>query len=979
MLNVRPDQPGGKPGRSKVRAGKLDISAALDPGLRLLEYGFRPVVIYPRGFPTPKGLKTGKEPFSKDWGVKQVDSGTLTADVRYFVERGHTPGWGLCLGPGRGGGDLWLIDVECDGPEAAESLARLFGGEVVATMGWSSTRGGHYLLIVDGDRMTAILARMAGSEKKGWPGVYHLDELPGVELRIGGYHEDGTLKQLQSVCPPTPGTDGMPREWTATDVMAHAPEAFYLALEAIADEVEAKAPPVRKREAKPRKQAAAIGDKPERLTRYALAALADVAGQIAGTPEGGRHDLLRDESLNLAGLVKAEVLEEGLYRSTLQDAARDCGLPDGEASELIESALEIAKPRDLTKAQEWQPAGRQSGRDGQATATGDAHHMGNGDGRIEVEQRPRPERIPVEITTLRHEVLRETVAALSRDKGVYSLGESLVTVADETDDEIRLTRSTTLRGTAGAPTVLMLSDSNIGCILTSVADFWQWRRDKSGEPIAVSTHPPEWLIKAVASLKRWRGIRPLLGISECPFPRPDGSIVETPGYDIQTGVFYRPAITFPPVPDRPTRDDARAAWDRLKKPVAQFPFRSHDDLVVWFEGLLTAMIRPAFPDPCPGVAMVGNRAGLGKGLLADSIGSLSQGRRNVPTTAYPSDPIEAAKVGIAVALSRKNIIHFDNLEEGSTYGNSALDSALTSTTVDGRILGTSKMTGEIDLRVLFIISGNNISPGKDAHRRWLPCNLVTNLERPEERDDLQIEDLRSYLLEHRGELVRDALTILRAHALEKRPKGGWAPLGSFENWDRVVRGAVWYATGRDCCATRRTAADEAPARLAKIALLEGWLELPGGKATATKAIEEVTSKPGSFQILRNALMHYGKDGKLPTARSLGNIIRGMKGSLVEKMKFVEAGTEHRVILWQVEKVCPSIPDSHKERETTGDRGESGESSESDSHSPRASFDHDNYAIMCDGIRDASRNESERDSLDSPDSPPTGADRERGEL
>jgi hypothetical protein len=36
---------------------------------------------------------------------------------------------------------------------------------------------------------------------------------PGLEFRIGGYKPDGTPKQVQSACPPTPGTDGKPRQW----------------------------------------------------------------------------------------------------------------------------------------------------------------------------------------------------------------------------------------------------------------------------------------------------------------------------------------------------------------------------------------------------------------------------------------------------------------------------------------------------------------------------------------------------------------------------------------------------------------------------------------------------------------------------------------------------------------------------------------------------------------------------------------------
>ena len=118
---------------------------------------------------------------------------------------------------------------------------------------------------------------------------------------------------------------------------------------------------------------------------------------------------------------------------------------------------------------------------------------------------------------------------------------------------------------------------------------------------------------------------------------------------------------------------------------------------------------------------------------------------NVPTSCYPDDPDEAMKVKVAIALAGKPIVHFDNIEEGQTYGNPALDSALTSLEVDDRILGTSKMTGRLLLLTCWFLSGNNVSPRKDAYRRWLVCNLKTDLEHPEERDDFEHEKILAYV------------------------------------------------------------------------------------------------------------------------------------------------------------------------------------------------------------------------------------------
>jgi len=140
-------------------------------------------------------------------------------------------------------------------------------------------------------------------------------------------------------------------------------------------------------------------------------------------------------------------------------------------------------------------------------------------------------------------------------------------------------------------------------------------------------------------------------VAECPYPRPDGSIVEEPGYDATTQTLYVPSGPFPTLLDRPTRPDAEAAWKRLRVPVEQFPFGTDNDRAVWLAALLTAIARPSIDAPVPGTAVIGNKAGTGKGLLIDTIGILSHGRE-VPTSRYTTDKEESDKTSAALALER---------------------------------------------------------------------------------------------------------------------------------------------------------------------------------------------------------------------------------------------------------------------------------------------------------------------------------------
>lgn len=576
---------------------------------------------------------------------------------------------------------------------------------------------------------------------------------------------------------------------------------------------------------------------------------------------------------------------------------------------------------------------------------------------------PADERPAVEINPERHRVVDESIKALAGDPDLYSRGDFLVQVVAEDRDTVNLTGKTDLRNVAGTPRIVGLSDAVVGCKLTRCAEFFQWKKGKNGEFVTVRVHPSDWLIRAVSTHKYWPGIRKLESVVECPYPRADGSIVETPGYDHGTRTLFVPAIEFPPVPENPTREDAVAAWGRISATVGEFPFASDDDRAVYLAGLLTVIARPAITGPVPGIAVVGNKAGCGKGLLIDSIGLTAHGRI-VPTSSYPGDKEEATKVKVSIARGGFTVVHFDNLEEGTSYGTSALDSSMTSMAINDRILGLSENTGDLKLRPAWFLSGNNISPGKDAHRRWLPCNLFTELERPEEREDIVVKDLKAHVLANRAELVRDALTILRAHAGAKRPGGDWAALGSFEEWDTVVRGAVWFATGRDCNATRRKAADDAPARQAKLALLIGWTELPEGTKlgiTAAKAVELAEKTPELYATLRNALLHFGKDGKLASSRAVGTILRGMKGNLMDGLRFVEAEKEHGAVRW---KVIGSNPDTP----TPPVKGECGECGECQAPDLAGWTDSDNYESTYARDAHAHLASAEIHSPDSPHSP-----------
>jgi hypothetical protein len=365
----------------------------------------------------------------------------------------------------------------------------------------------------------------------------------------------------------------------------------------------------------------------------------------------------------------------------------------------------------------------------------------------------RPE---IEITTDAHIVRDQATAALTKDERIFARGDVLTMVITPRKDTLQLAQGVKLHSAENASIMAPIDDANMRCLLSENAKLYHMVKDKYGFENPKDCLPPGWLIDAILAAKMWPGIRDLLTLTECPYLREDGTIAYEACYDPGCRALFVPRFILPPIPDNLTEENAKKAVARLLEPLDQFAFKTYEDQIVWLTGLLTAIQRPVIMGPVPGFAFIGNKAGCGKELLINLIGQLVFGG-NVPTSPYPTDKDESDKVALALALCGVQAVHFDNLNEGTSYGNSGIDSALTSRTRDGRILGVSKIARQVPIRPWWALSGNNLSPGHDAFRRWLPVNLETDLESPHERDDLKIVKLEDYFRRNRPEFVRDAL------------------------------------------------------------------------------------------------------------------------------------------------------------------------------------------------------------------------------
>lgn len=314
---------------------------------------------------------------------------------------------------------------------------------------------------------------------------------------------------------------------------------------------------------------------------------------------------------------------------------------------------------------------------------------------------------------------------------------------------------------------------------------WQrWSHRKSAW--AACNAPRPVATNLLARAGAWR-FRSLVGVVTAPTLRPDGSVIDQPGYDPVTGLLFVPhGVDFPAIPIRPTHEQGRAALNLLLREVLDgFPFTEPHDRSAALSAILTACVRHALRS-APLHAFEAPRAGSGKSLLADVVSLIATGATATVMTFTP-DPEELRKRILAVLMQGESVINLDNIE-GPLHGES-LCTVLTGESFSERLLGTNK-TATAPTVCTWLATGNNLTLQGDMTRRVIPCQLDPQCERPEERQFSR--NLYEWIPKHRPALVVAALTALRAYLVAGKPRQPIATFGSFEQWSDLVRSAlVW--------------------------------------------------------------------------------------------------------------------------------------------------------------------------------------------
>src|SRR5207249_8863888 len=81
----------------------------------------------------------------------------------------------------------------------------------------------------------------------------------------------------------------------------------------------------------------------------------------------------------------------------------------------------------------------------------------------------------------------------------------------------------------------------------------RWQQEKinaKGDVCVVDARPPAWCVSAVHARGEWSSVRHLEAVVDYPVLRPDGTLLDTPGFDQSTGLLLETAGPLPKIPDR---------------------------------------------------------------------------------------------------------------------------------------------------------------------------------------------------------------------------------------------------------------------------------------------------------------------------------------------------------------------------------------------------------------------------------------------
>lgn len=354
------------------------------------------------------------------------------------------------------------------------------------------------------------------------------------------------------------------------------------------------------------------------------------------------------------------------------------------------------------------------------------------------------------------------------------------------------------------------------------------------------------------------------GVISTPTLRPDGTILDKPGYDDTTQFwYYRDSnLNVPDIKKKPTKDDASAALSRIRSLFDEVPFSGADEeernisRSVAMSAIMTPILRCAFM-MAPFFVFRAHAAGTGKSYLVNMISTMANGNY-CPMVSFRGDADEREKRLGGLLMEGLPLLCLDNIPENAEINDTLLCQMVEQPLIKVRVLGESTMQN-CEWRGTILASGNNIQVSDDMTRRSMTCSLASNVENPENRK-FKRDPIRE-IADRRGGFIADILTIARAYHLSKDKPKDIKPLNSFDGWSHFVREPLIWLGEEDPCRSIQKAKDEDPAIVRLKQFVKIWLSYRKGDDQLFGKLGYIN--PWSIPIRAADIMRLGVEDEYP--------------------------------------------------------------------------------------------------------------------
>ncbi len=424
-----------------------------------------------------------------------------------------------------------------------------------------------------------------------------------------------------------------------------------------------------------------------------------------------------------------------------------------------------------------------------------------------------------------------------------------------------------------------VNSDSLASLLAHHLYVYKMRRRPGGEIYQEETVPPGRSLSAVLAQRYWPDVRALHGIVGSPVLRPDGTLLQTPGYDRRTGLYYAAKVGMEPVPARPTATEtSEARTFLLDRFLGDFPWVGPSDRANYLGLLVTQILRPYVRSLTPFGLISATTQSSGKTILSEGVGLL-YGQKVQP---WVKSDQELRKAVTAILDGPAAVVVFDNLKEGSIVDSPVLAMLLTTPTWSDRLLGTNKTFTAANDR-LWLATGNNIHLGGDMATRTVLVRLDPKMPRPELRTNFTIPNLDRWVKDPDNQriLLRHLLVLVM----------DWIAAGAKRSDHTMRQFTTWAAAVGGFCAHHGVdgflgnaddvrALDEEDNEWA--VFLARWHKLFGTQPQKSGDIRK--SADIEFQVGGGPIVDRWEgdfittdDGKTPTAKSLGKLLAGQVG------------------------------------------------------------------------------------------------------